>query len=129
MKNILVFVFAMVAFVAITKAQNSELKFNQIKMVSTSETVPSGKVWKVEAALAGNGLHNGSSTIEVVKTITVNGNDVVIAGRSYATQSSDGNQSYGNYTKFPFWLPAGATLAAGSGVFEISVMEFNVVPE
>jgi hypothetical protein len=31
-------------------------------------------------------------------------------------------------SSFPFWLPAGTTLAAGSGIGLISVIEFSIIP-
>jgi hypothetical protein len=31
-------------------------------------------------------------------------------------------------TKLPLWLPAGTTLAAGTKVSAISVLEFNIIP-
>ena len=129
MKNIITSAFLLLLFTSFGIAQSgNQLEFNQVILVSSTQTVPANKVWKVESALGGVGLHNGTSNGEFTKLITVNGNSVVVASRSYATQSADGNQSYGDITRMPFWLPEGSTIAAGSGVFEISILEFNVVP-
>jgi len=40
-------------FVAFLVNAQGNLQFNQVKLVTTLETVPAGKVWKVESALTG----------------------------------------------------------------------------
>ena len=43
------------------KAQGN-LQFNQVKLVTALETVPVGKVWKVESALSGEERYPTSGT-------------------------------------------------------------------
>lgn len=110
----------LLALLAVTSFSQKQLEFNQVKLVSSEETVPTDKVWKVVSALSSNGLHaNNNSTSEVTSTIIINNNSVVIAGRSFRFQggTNTGNsagrtsdQSYGEYTILPIWLPSGATL-------------------
>lgn len=129
MKNLFSTAFLLIVFSTTCFTQSDySLKLSQVKLVSVLDTVPVGKVWKIESALGGVGLFSTTGTGEYTKQIVVNGNNVVVAGRAQSEISYDGNQSYGEYTRLPIWLPEGSTLAAGTGVFEISILEFNVVP-
>lgn len=114
------------------------LQFNRAILVSSAQTVPSGKVWKVESALIANPVHppvvasthiNANSAI-----ITVNGNAVYVFS-SYWAQGTAGyhydrgpNIDTNTLTVFPFWLPAGNSVGASSNVHYVSVIEFNIVP-
>lgn len=114
-----------------------ELQFNRVVLVSGAQTVPAGKVWKVEGAAVSaapdpptlqshkniataNILINGNTTV-VNATYTAYGVPAVSWGTSAAITT-------GNPTRFPLWLPAGTTLAASTNVVYVSVIEFNVVP-
>ncbi|MCC6601036.1 MAG: hypothetical protein IT223_10235 [Crocinitomicaceae bacterium] len=109
-------------------AQAQTLQFSSVKIVSSVETVPSGKVWKLEAAL-GPAIMSNCSTAPM-HTLKINGSDVNVG--------TSGNISFNSYcygwsgigivTDFPIWLPANATLQAGSNVTGISVLEFDIVP-
>lgn len=114
------------------------LQFNQVLLVSGSQAVPAGKVWKVESALISNIL-TPSATQSHMNTngayILVNGNSIAVSGTyaSWGTPSVTWNASgtmttSGNLTTFPLWLPAGTSLAASSNVTYVSVMEFNITP-
>lgn len=119
------------------RAQGS-LQFNQVKLVTSLETVPANKVWKVVSVIYDIPASNsgdmtsysstscGSSTYRS-KAIVVNGvNTKVGMGMHTASYSS---LAYAHaYTELPLWLPAGATLSGGPCTNQISVIEFNVVP-
>jgi hypothetical protein len=107
-------------------AQN--LQFNQVKLVTNLETVPTGKVWKIESVL-GDVLSSSCST-QPMHRISINGNPITVS-----VNSDIGFNTYCNgwsgivsVTTLPIWLPAGSTLAINSNVFSISVIEFNIVP-
>lgn len=136
MKNL----FILFAFVGISKVAKSQgnLQFNQAKLVTTVETVPAGKVWKVENATYNGGaifcLSTGPSTVNCGSSLggigvygymsfNINGQATYIYGTN-----ANGYGGYSAPLPFPFWLPAGATLAAGTNVRYLSVIEFNVVP-
>lgn len=115
------------------------LQFSQVKVVTNSETVPGGKVWKVTSVFASSdlGTTGTTSTTLLSKRVLINGQDVFVSGRSYrfqgatssttsATRTSD--QSYGLYTELPIWLPAGSTLASSTNSNGVSVIEFTVAP-
>jgi hypothetical protein len=107
------------------------LQFNQVKLVTTVETVPVGKVWKVEAVL-GQRSASGTTTFHQSHDVLINGimvnftQDLAVA-RATGSGSTFGASAEGVST-VPFWLPAGASLAISNNVSFISVIEYNIVP-
>ncbi len=130
------------------------LQFSQAILLTQSQSVPAGKVWKVTNMLpstpitsSAGGTSSGQSS-STEQTISVNGNTVYL-GSSHAqysgaivTISDRGGSSAGNGTRpmsaamsssqvllnGALWFPAGTTLAPGNGLYGISVLEFTVVP-
>jgi hypothetical protein len=106
-------------------AQN--LAFSKALLISTLDTVPNGKVWKVESAMSSSALSistNSTSSQNGNTSILVDGVNIVIKstwGSSYSTSAL-------SITDLPIWLPAGTTLGPGSNVVKVSVIEFTVVP-
>jgi hypothetical protein len=106
------------------------LQFNQVKLVASQETVPAGKVWKLNGCFYSSGLpsnvQTGASQGTIVNSdalIVVNGqNTIVRSSRSTGISSTNWEQTW------PMWISAGYSLSAGSQVREISVIEFNIVP-
>ena len=127
MKNnsiLLVYFFALLSG---SLYSQGNLQFNQVKLVGIQETVPVGKVWKIESVLNNASLQiNPSTTAEQNKAtqILINGTAILMSttwGNSYATSSVES-------TQLTIWLPEGANLAASTNVFRVSVIEFNVLP-
>ena len=130
------------------------LQFNQVKLVTALETVPVGKVWKVESALSGEERYptSGAALPSNSRFILVNGTSVCVHEEHVATTGVGFNGCCGGGfwmnnvgmavnsttpvlvqvsaqpTKLPLWLPSGATLAVGAKVSSISVVEFNIIP-
>ncbi len=130
------------------------LQFNQVKLVIVLETVPVGKVWKVESALSGEERYptSGTALPSNSRFIQVNGTSVCVHEEHVATTGVGFNGCCGGGfwmnnvgmavnsttpllvqvsaqpTKLPLWLPSGATLAVGTKVSSISVLEFNIIP-
>lgn len=130
------------------------LQLNQVKLVTTVETVPVGKVWKVESALTGEERYptSGTTLASNSRFILVNGTSICVHEEHVATTGVGFNGCCGGGfwmsnvgmavnsttpvlvqvtaqpTKLPLWLPAGTTLAAGTKVSSISVLEFNMIP-
>jgi len=119
-------------------AQGS-LEFSQVKLVSSSETVPDGKVWKIVSVFSSNGQVGGNLTTSTnnsstTKQIIINENAVHISGRAYRwLGNSIGSsaavlpvsESAFQSTELPIWLPAGTLLAPSTGCNGISVIEFT----
>jgi hypothetical protein len=133
---------SIICFCAV-QAQNKTLAFNQVLLInSTPQTVPVGKVWKVEGvagqrviqyqfASNSNTDYNPANCL-----ITINGAGISVL-QTVATGAGNGNGNGGlgysgfayaaSPTTFPLWLPEGTSLAASTNVSYISVVEFNVV--
>lgn len=112
------------------------LQFNQVKLVSSLETVPAGKVWKIESVIynipqtaSGYQTTNGGCSYVYYESTAIE-----IAG--IPTKVGQGTQpaAYSNlaythsYTMLPVWIPAGTTLSGGTCLNKISIIEFNIVP-
>jgi len=138
MKNILLILA--VAFSSASFGQGN-LQFNQVKLVSTVETVPVGKVWKVESATfvggapicigaganAGCGQHNTAYTsYQAAMSYLINGSVAYIAHATFGNTVPQTSSLV--IDPFPFWLPAGTSLASGTNMMHLNVIEFNVVP-
>ena len=113
--------------------------------MSTVETVPAGRVWKLENYLPSsqfaidlNRQPNQASAGGTKNFIVlVNGTQVYLqttitreVGRNDGYWSQDGYAAAADYRIFdaPIWLPAGTSLAASTNVMSLSVVEFNVLP-
>jgi hypothetical protein len=109
------------------------LQFNQVVRVNnTAQTVPVGKVWKVESYLQAN-----TSITEFVEYPTCNFPDrqhpfLVNNKPYYQINGSPGHGSSGIFMAvgnlFPLWLNAGETLRTTCPDNFLSIIEFNIVP-
>jgi hypothetical protein len=104
-------------------ANSQTLEFSQVLLVSSLDTVPTGKVWKVSNILP---TLNGSGSSK----IQVNGSNITVAfslGTNFypGTAYHISNDFSYNGLQGPYWLPEGTTLKASTNVQYISVIEFN----
>ena len=124
-KKIIITLSICLAFTLSSNAQN-QLTFNQVLLVtltSQGDTVPQGKVWKVESSVS-ELLTNGETYFHV------NNNKCNIT-KSIATNGGNGYGSYGYASStvnpiFPMWLPAGTIVTSGALVSALSIIEFNI---
>jgi len=110
-KKIIITLSICLAFTLSSSAQN-QLTFNQVLLVtltSQGDTVPQGKVWKVESAASLGQPYVYFYIDEMISTILWNG---------------AGTASFN--TVFPMWLPAGTIVKEGSYVNALSIIEFNI---
>jgi hypothetical protein len=138
--KILILILALFSTLGSQLYSQGNLQFNQVKLVSTVETVPTDKVWKVESAAYNGGapFANSSSNygfpgvtlqnrgFESIMSYSVNG-QLIYFPVSYAIGSAQ-LTSVDGVAHFPLWLPAGSTLAAGTNMRYLSVIEFNIIP-
>ena len=132
--KLIIVVLSLFSLVSIMAQGN--LQFNQVKLVSALETVPAGKVWKIESVIynipqtaSGYQSTNGGCSYVYYESTAIE-----IAG--IPTKVGQGTQpaAYSNlaythsYTMLPVWIPAGTTLSGGTCLNKISVIEFNIVP-
>ncbi len=133
MKKIYILFFMLLAGTYLASAQSS-LQFNQVVLVNgVNQTVPQGKVWKVESVVSGysypissncsSASNNGNYATALYIDNAIYFSDVSNhAGTTYSSVMFNGSQS------FPFWLPAGTNLRAACSSSLVSVIEFNMVP-
>jgi len=128
MRTFLHFAIVVSLFLLANTSQAQTLQFSQVLLVSTTQTVPANKVWKVEGFMPSQSLTTQPFNVKDF-SIVVDNSQVYVAG---AHMGSSGSQyAWGYYANLdfqPLWLPAGTTLAAGTNVFRVSVIEFTVVP-
>ena len=134
MKKLFLFTFLILSTLA---SAQGNLQFNQVKLVTSLETVPVGKVWKIESVIynipftaSGYQSTNGgcnspnyyeSTAIEIAGTPTKVGQGTQPASYSNLTYTH-------SYTMLPLWIPAGTTLSGGTCLNKVSVIEFNIIP-
>ena len=140
-----IFIVVIAFFAVLNTHAQGNLQFNQVKLVSTVETVPAGKVWKLENYLPSSQLaidlnrQPNQASVGGTKNfiVLVNGTQVFLqttitreVGRNDGYWSQDGYAAAADYRIFdaPIWLPAGTSLAASTNVMSLSVVEFNVLP-
>ena len=142
MKTPLLLLFLIIYYQNIAQGN---LQFSQVKLVSTSETVPAGKVWKLQNFLPNVSLFTDITRNQQNPTsggirnfiILVNGISIYLqttvtreVGRSDSYWSQDGyaTAASSSILNEPIWLSSGTTLAASTNVQFVSVIEFNIVP-
>ena len=110
------------------------LQLNQVLLVSnTLQTVPVGKVWKVESF-----MQAGIAAPDMIETggtcaLSDRHHPMIVNGQSYyLINGSPGHGSSGVFLAvsniLPMWLPAGATLRTACAKDVISVIEYNLLP-
>jgi len=112
------------------------LQFNRVILVGASaDTVPVGKIWKIESVLSSNQLAPGlpANNVAQEKTnilqIKINNNVIAIAAWLENVYSSyRGHSAFGQITELPIWLPAGTSVENASNATYISILEFNIIP-
>ena len=112
------------AFALSSNAQN-QLTFNQVLLVpltSQGDTVPQGKVWKVESALFYQAMSTSSPTSSYTY-FKVDAENVSVSG----TMNNNNGGSYSYVSNiFPVWLPEGTIVAEGNVSMKLSIIEFNI---
>lgn len=116
-------------------AYTQSLAFGQVIIFNSTSAaiVPTGKVWKIESennpsyqSAIYNPQHSACSNSDRVDMfININGKP------SYTERyiSSSANLSVGNAkSRFPIWLPAGATLSVDCADHQLYIIEFTVIP-
>jgi hypothetical protein len=113
------------------------LTFSQVLLVSNApQTVPAGKVWKIESYLINNsssmvngGISNcGGSSVAAYMIVTPPGGSATNFLIRPVTVAINATSQAGYGVEFPVWLPAGSALASNCASWYLSVIEFNVVP-
>jgi hypothetical protein len=130
MKKYVLFIVGLVFSFSFSKlSAQGNLQFNQVKMIgATTETVPVGKVWKVESIIYSASVGPVSASLTQDDFIKINGTNIAVR----SARSGNGNYNGASYhvweQTLPMWLIEGTTLQTFTNVYRISVIEYNVVP-
>ena len=129
MKKILLSTFLLLSNLACAQGN---LQFNQvIRVVEVLQTVPTGKVWKVESYLE-NELVNSNSSSSSCTSSTIHRPLIINNGFYYfigdVAWGSTNSLQMMNHNKFPIWLKSGDQIRTTCSSDFASVIEFNIVP-
>ena len=129
MRSYLLFAFVVSLFSLGNTSQAQTLQFSQVLLVTSSQTVPANKVWKVESYTpsAVYALHSGTPQTHAILVNNLSRIVGMTAGFNGNYSSSSVHDAY-SFKSFPMWLPSNTTLAVSTGVAQLSVVEFTVVP-
>ncbi len=139
MKKLFQLIALLLLIQTVSKAQG-DLQFNKVKLISTQDTVPNGKIWKVESFIFSQTIPNcPSSSTNQDETIKINGQNISVRSSRFMSGFSWGSGPYGWSTapvsefniweqKLPIWLPSGNIISAEAGVLYISALEYNIIP-
>jgi hypothetical protein len=121
-KRIIITLSICLAFVLSSNAQ-SQLTFNQVLLIpltSQGDTVPQGKVWKVESAVS-----EMKSTSQHIY-FYINNNKCTVT-RTWVSLLANAPYALPIVNPiFPMWLPAGSIVKSGTDVEALSIIEFNI---
>jgi hypothetical protein len=110
------------------------LQLNQVILVgNTTQTVPAGKVWKVESYMQSGITITDMTEFGTACNYPGRHHPMIVNNQTYyLINGSPGHGSSGTYmavgNSLPMWLPANSTLRSACTTDVISVLEFNLVP-
>lgn len=127
---------------AMLYVSDNNLVFSQVILVTSQQTVPPHKVWKIESVTGARVTQynyrsrndadfNPSGNLILINGSPVSAINVLSTGAQHGSGDAGGSAGFAyaaSPTNFPFWIPPGTTLAASTNVSFISVIEFDVVP-
>lgn len=122
--KLLVILVVILIIKSMSVAEAQTLEFSQVLIltVNVEDTVPSGKVWKVESAVYNSYSINYNSSCKV----QIDGTTTEIIPFSFYDGNSYGRSPFS--TAFPMWLPEGTRIKPMNATSKMFVVEFNVVP-
>lgn len=110
------------------------LQLNQVLLVNnTVQTVPAGKVWKIESYMQAGVTINDMSESSATCNFPGRHHAFLVNNQLYyLINGSPGHGSSGTFmavgNSLPMWIPAGTTLKTSCASDVLSVLEFNLVP-
>jgi len=127
-------------FSGLAGAQNN-LAFSRVLLLTATDTVPAGRVWKVESVLQGTSsawqtVTSGTNSYFSVCGFLVNGvyTSAINYYRWYSTTTTGNGTAQSatsagfQGTSLPLWLPAGTAIAPATNANGVSVIEYYITP-
>ena len=101
-------------------AQSQSLTYSKVILLTSLDTVPQGKVWKVESAVS-----EMKSTSQHIY-FYINNNKCTVT-RTWVSLLANAPYALPIVNPiFPMWLPAGTIVTSGVDVEALSIIEFNI---
>ncbi|MFM2038795.1 MAG: hypothetical protein RL432_1734 [Bacteroidota bacterium] len=110
------------------------LQLNQVLLVNnTVQTVPVGKVWKIESYLQAGVTINDMSESSATCNFPGRHHAFLVNNQLYyLINGSPGHGSSGTFmavgNSLPMWIPAGTSVRTSCASDVLSILEFNLVP-
>ena len=120
----LLFITLLFCVLAFT-AQSQSLQFSQVLLVSSLDTVPQGKVWKIVSYLPSSQWISAGTNSSSSVNVLINSVESKISQYSMA-HVGNGGHGEKETVPFPIWLPAGTTLEPSTNCGSLSIIEFTV---
>jgi len=126
------YIFIITIFLYTGAFAQGNLQFNQvIRVVEVLQTVPAGKVWKVESYLESELINSNSSSSSctsntIHRPLIINNGFYYFVG-DVAWGSTNSLQMM-NHNTFPIWLKTGDQIRTTCSSDFASVIEFNIIP-
>jgi len=126
------YIFIVTIFLYTGAFAQGNLQFNQvIRVVEVLQTVPAGKVWKVESYLESELINSNSSSSSctsntIHRPLIINNGFYYFVG-DVAWGSTNSLQMM-NHNTFPIWLKTGDQIRTTCSSDFASVIEFNIIP-
>ena len=127
-KNLIMkkYLYILIFIPFLTFSQGINLELNQVLLLDiynsgtySTYVVPEGKVWKVTSALI-------TCSSNCASSISINGSSVIFHTFTSSMPGTGGQSNgAGQMTNLPIWLPEGTIVGYGSGVGQLSILEFN----
>jgi len=123
MNKIILIILFIFALVFTSKAQS--LSYSKVIFLTSLDTVPQGKVWKVNSYFPStNWIQLSYNNYNNSLSFLINGVDYKVA---HFSASHVGNGGHGELitVPFPIWLPSGTTVEPGNNCGSLSIVEFT----
>jgi len=113
---------------------SQNISFGNAKLISNTDTVPSGKIYKVESIIYSSPIQTFTTSVNYNNLFINSTDDAIIINGSPHIVRSVRLGSAGAWVsvlweqQFPIWLPAGTIISPSTGVRYINILEFNSIP-
>lgn len=131
---ITIFLFASLVFIVAEMKAQSGLNFSQVIMLNNnSQTVPTGKVWKVESIMSGLAYPIGSNCTSPTNngnygTAFFIDNNIYFTDVAYNAGTNYSSIMFTGSRALPMWLSAGTSIKTACSTSIATVIEFDIVP-
>ena len=106
-------------------AQSQSLTYSKVILLTSLDTVPQGKVWKIVSYLPSSQWISAGTYSSSSVNVLINSVDSKISQYSMA-HVGNGGHGEKETVPFPIWLPSGTTVEPSTNCGSLSLIEFTV---